>query len=278
MPSWHMLPIGERGALRSKHDPREPHDPAEPHPGLGQYQLICGDSRDMALVGSGEAALVSTSPPYFPPDVEAMLFLFRRNQSQPRIVWERLVEFAESLAPVYQEIARVVGNTGIVALEIKDIRYGDYLLPLAAVHARLAMSAGLWMRSRIWIEVSNRNPHHAPKFECEPDVGSFRTFDCGQLLIFAAKSFDARPGRALDADLLAPRELIEPRWRVAAAQFERTHPHQSPPELIRRLIKLYTTPGELVVDPFAGSAQTLRIAASLGRRAVGYEIDPARVP
>ncbi len=244
---------------------------------VGQYQLICGDSCDMAIVGSGEAALVSTSPPYFPPDVESMLFRPRRDQSEPRVVWDRLVEFAESLTPVYREIARVAGSTGIIAIEIKDIRYGDYLLPLVAIHERLAMSVGLWMRSRIWIDVANRNPNHAPRFVREPDVGSFRTFDCGQLLIFAAKSFDARPRRTLDADLPVPYELVEPRWRVAAAQVDRTHPHQSPPEMIRRLIKLYTTRGELVVDPFAGSAQTLRIAAELGRRAVGYEIDPSRV-
>ena len=259
---WLTLPTGGRRTLRTNQDRTVCAG------GVGQYQLICGDSRDMALVGSGEAALISTSPPYFPSDVEAMLFRPRREQSEPRVVWDRLVEFAESLTPVYQEITRVAGSTGIIAIEIKDIRYGDYLLPLVAIHERLAMSVGLWMR----------NPNHAPKFVHEPDVGSFRTLDCGQLLIFAAKSFDARPGRTLDADLPAPHELVEPRWRVAAAQVDRTHPHQSPPEMIRRLIKLYTTRGELVVDPFAGSAQTLRIAAKLGRRAVGYEIDPSRVP
>ena len=70
---------------------------------------------------------------------------------------------------------------------------------------------------------------------------------------------------------------MDPRWRVAVAGKNRTHPHQSPPEMIRRLIMLFTTPGELVVDPFAGSAQTLRMASELGRRAIGYEIDEGQI-
>lgn len=51
------------------------------------------------------------------------------------------------------------------------------------------------------------------------------------------------------------------------------HPAPFPTELARRAIRLSTFPGELVVDPFAGSATTLRAAKDLGRRAVGIELD-----
>ena len=39
------------------------------------------------------------------------------------------------------------------------------------------------------------------------------------------------------------------------------------------LIKHYTKPGDMVLDPFAGAATTLLAAALLGRKATGYEID-----
>ena len=37
-------------------------------------------------------------------------------------------------------------------------------------------------------------------------------------------------------------------------------------------IKLFTDPGDMVLDPFAGSGTTLRVATRLGRRATGIEI------
>ena len=43
------------------------------------------------------------------------------------------------------------------------------------------------------------------------------------------------------------------------------------------LLKLVTSPGGIVLDPFAGSGTTLVAAASLGIRAVGIELDPAHV-
>ena len=42
------------------------------------------------------------------------------------------------------------------------------------------------------------------------------------------------------------------------------------------LIDRYTKPGNLVWDPFAGSGTVLLAAYLLGRRAIGYEIDPER--
>lgn len=43
-------------------------------------------------------------------------------------------------------------------------------------------------------------------------------------------------------------------------------------EVIRRCVKLYSNPGELVLDPFNGIGSTTFIAYQLGRRSVGFEL------
>ena len=53
------------------------------------------------------------------------------------------------------------------------------------------------------------------------------------------------------------------------------HPARFPPKLARDHILSWTNPGDLVIDPMAGSGTTLRAAADLGRRAIGIEINPA---
>jgi len=55
---------------------------------------------------------------------------------------------------------------------------------------------------------------------------------------------------------------------------ERIHPTQKPLHLISRFITLFSDEGDLVLDPFAGSATTVIAAANLGRCALGYENDP----
>lgn len=55
---------------------------------------------------------------------------------------------------------------------------------------------------------------------------------------------------------------------------ERTdHPVQKPVGLISDIIKGLTNPGDLVLDPFMGSATTLIGCHQLGRRGVGFERD-----
>ena len=61
---------------------------------------------------------------------------------------------------------------------------------------------------------------------------------------------------------------------VSGNSAERTeHPAQYPEELIERIIKTGTNPGDLVLDPFMGSGTTAVVAKKLGRNYVGYETE-----
>jgi DNA modification methylase len=51
-------------------------------------------------------------------------------------------------------------------------------------------------------------------------------------------------------------------------------PGQKPKGLIQRLVECHTQPGDNILDPFAGSCITLRVAKNLGRRATGIEMNP----
>lgn len=53
---------------------------------------------------------------------------------------------------------------------------------------------------------------------------------------------------------------------------EKIHPTQKPVELLKRLIEIFTDPGDVVIDPCAGSGSTLVAAERLGRKAFGFEI------
>lgn len=50
------------------------------------------------------------------------------------------------------------------------------------------------------------------------------------------------------------------------------HPTQKPVPLLERLIEIFTDPGDVVIDPTAGSGSSLLAAAHLNRRAYGFEI------
>ena len=62
-------------------------------------------------------------------------------------------------------------------------------------------------------------------------------------------------------------------WQSDGKNIPKIHPTQKPVNLLKTLIKTFTDPGDIVIDPCAGSGTTLRAAFELGRHSYGFEID-----
>ena len=66
-------------------------------------------------------------------------------------------------------------------------------------------------------------------------------------------------------------------WDIRSVRRNDRHEAEFPEELARRVIRLFSPPGGLVLDPFVGTGTTTAVAKSLGRRWVGVDIDPEYV-
>lgn len=169
------------------------------------------------------------------------------------------------------ECARVLHPNGSFFLAIGD----EY----AAEHKVRLDALGLTMRN--WIVWHYTfGPHQRKKFGRDHahilyyvrDAANF-TFNADAVRVTSARQRSgdkrAHPAGRVPGDV----------WtfaRLPGNARERTgHPCQMPEAVLERIIRAATNPGELVLDPFAGSGTTLAVAKKLGRRAFGCELSPA---
>ena len=61
-------------------------------------------------------------------------------------------------------------------------------------------------------------------------------------------------------------------WKRDGSEYPKIHPSQKPVALLRRLIEIFTDPGDVVIDPCAGSGSTLRAAREINRNSYGFEV------
>ena len=236
-----------------------------------------GSGAAMQAVADGAASLVMTSPPFFDMPTERSLRSPIEEQSDARAVEHALMRYASRLAPVFAEIARVLSRKGILVLHTKDIAYGGLLLPLAARHEALAAEQGFRAFTRIgWIP-TDRPRRSWRRSASAPRVGAFRAPQCECFVAMRRLEAPRRQSGPVVAEVEGQDFLAEPIWRTPGEAHRPRHRHAGPPEVFRRLLALYSRPGDLVVDPFCGGGGVLAIARDMGREAIGYDIDPRAV-
>lgn len=118
-----------------------------------------------------------------------------------------------------------------------------------------------------WIIWDKRCPHKGGKRAC--NVGPCHTNDIGDY-------------EDIWCSFHTHRTIYRHYWngggKATEAGIKRIHPTQKPVELMRWLIEAYTSPDDLIIDPYAGSCATLLAARALGRYALGIELDPQYIP
>ncbi len=239
--------------------------------------LFVGDARDMAAVASKSVALVVTSPPYFAgKDYEAALGTGHVPGSY--------VDYLKMLADVFAESVRVLEPGGRIAVNVANLGRKPYRSLAGDVTRILQDHLGLLLRGEVvWIKGAGANGSCAWGSYASAANPVLR--DVTERVVIASKG---RFGRAVTRQKRRERGLpwensITPEqfrawtldtWRIAPERATRVgHPAPFPVELPRRLIELLTYKGDLVVDPFVGSAQTAIACLQTQRRYIGFDTD-----
>ncbi len=250
-------------------------------PGPAADRLILGDCVEgLKGLEAGSVDLAFADPPF---NIGYQYDVYDdRKDAEKYLEWTRAWT---------AEVARVLKPDGTFWLAIGDEFAAELKL---IVHRELGLSFRSWV---IWYYTFGVNckyrfsRSHAHLLYFVKDPARF-TFDPDAIRVPSARQLvyaDARAnpvGRLPDDTwILRPQEVPGgfaadgDTWyvpRVCGTFKERAgwHGCQMPEQLLGRIVRACSRPGDLVLDPFAGSGTTLTVAKKLGRRHIGFELSP----
>lgn len=223
--------------------------------------------------------LVVTSPPY---GVDCDYDLYKDSTS--------LTDYLFFLKNVFSELYRVVKPGGRVAVNVPDAvqQHGPVkprVVFLGALVGELLIDVGFLPREHItWVK--GKSPESFAGTSTA--WGSWLSASCPYLRNFKEsifvvnKEWHKKPNPHKRPSTLTKEEFLQ--WTVNVWSFppviqrgktsepKTGHPCPFPEELPRRLIKLYSYEGDVVLDPFSGIGTTVKVAYELGRTGVGIEL------
>jgi DNA modification methylase len=185
--------------------------------------------------------------------------------------WLSEAELGRRLGCSAQTIARrrrghlARGRSGSSELPPTRLRPVGSLIERAAAHAGLVpWDKRIWMKGPNW--------HGSPWA-----ASSLRAIDEYEELWFLLKPGPIRYRR----ERLTREEWSawgsRATWRLPSVAVNGFHPAMFPVELPRRVIRLLTDPGDLIIDPFVGSGTSALAARELGRHFIGIDSEAAYV-
>jgi site-specific DNA-methyltransferase (adenine-specific) len=95
----------------------------------------------------------------------------------------------------------------------------------------------------------------------------------GKFIHTASAGYAQANGTKPTAEKVVERNI----WSYATGQEKSGHPAPFPDQLAKDHVASWSNPGDVVLDPFAGSGTTLKAAKELNRRFIGIEINPEYV-
>lgn len=269
----------------------------------GRGKLAVGDNRAglraMLPELSGQVTLAYMDPPFLtnrvfeatvrgPKKAREKTFAFDDHWASRgaylEALGQRLVLVRELLAPHGSVVVHIDSRTSHYVKVLCDEIFGDDAFASEIIwrYRRWPTRTPNFQRVHDVLLRYRKDPKVAPRWNqpYEPLAAStIATWGTNkQRAVFEEDGRRARSSTTEEATKGVPMGDVWDIGVIAPVSRERTgYPSQKPEALLARIIESLSNPGEIVLDPYAGSGTTLAVAARLGRVFVGMDASDVAV-
>jgi DNA modification methylase len=235
---------------------------------LGPHRIRCGSSVDKAdvdaLFNSASPVLMVTDPPYgvnYDPTWRQRAGVSSAGAAKGKVKNDDRADWREAWALFPGNVA-YVWHGGLHGATVETS------LNEAGFKVRAQI---VWVKGRPVISRGHYHWQHEPAFYCVKagKQDRFRFDAVHEIALYAVKDGERANWRGDRRQTTV--------WFVDHLKNDTGHGTQKPVECMRRPIVNNSKAGEIVYDPFLGSATTLIAAHMTGRTCYGMELDPAYV-
>ena len=236
-------------------------------------RIINGSSIDALSLAPELVAKISlsvTSPPYH----NAISYESHAKDSDKNYRNRYSLDYANDymamLNSVWNSTFEMLHSGGYLAVNVGSVLDNGYHYPLAEDILNELSRNSKWefVRSIFWHKVT-AGVKRAGSVIQHPYPGYWHPNIMTEHIIIVRK-----PGPVRNPNSDVPKEWLEPVWDLAPVPPRKIdHPAPYPEEIPHRLIRMFTSPGEWVLDPFNGAGATSKAAFDLGRCALGFDIE-----
>jgi len=241
--------------------------------------LVRGDCvRVLAALPAGSVDLVSADPPYFLSSESGTTVHAGKRVKVDKGSWDRPIGVQEQIdfhLAWLAAVQRVLAPHGSLF-----VTGTHHCTPELGVALKLL---GFHLLNDITWAKPNPPPHLARRFLCHSHervlwAAPRKTAPLSHYFDYAGARADNEGKQLRDVWIVEGDEPLDPmRWTIRGPQrceqLSGKHPTQKPLALLERIVRYWSKPGDLVLDPFMGSGGTGVACIRAGRRFIGIELD-----